>query len=384
VPTASRTSRRCQRLVVHIGDHKTGSTSIQYAFAKGQILLDDTPVCYPTDLNHTYLRKHLPPQAQPVDPQTSQKVIHRLARKIRESGASASLISAEALESANPVALREMLDTYFSETAQEIRVVAYVRPHAPRFLSSFTELTKIGVFSGNLDAYLSHLESKRRKLYHPRFSAWQAAFGDRFILRPMIRDMLLSNSVLHDFVHHAFGPEARITGAAAPSNESLCLEDLMRLKVLQARMGQQPQKLRHALGWEFSRLLATLPAPETRTRLHLHQSLATRLKEVYLEDARALDRDFFDNKPLMTQALETACTDAPESAQNTDPEAWFSPTELRSLTIYADLVAGLLDSGDVNWARVLRQRRVAALMADEPSAAPAGEPPRKNASDPQP
>ena len=31
---------RIRRLVVHIGDHKTGSTSIQYAFANGRVALD--------------------------------------------------------------------------------------------------------------------------------------------------------------------------------------------------------------------------------------------------------------------------------------------------------------------------------------------------------
>ncbi len=351
---------RTDRLVVHIGDHKTGSTSIQYAFAKGQVAIDGAPIAYPTDLNHSYLRKHL--AAWESDKaEEAERAFRRLARRIRQSGAPGALISAEALEGTDPGVLAEVLEQFFTRAAKDIRVIAYVRPHGPRFLSNFAEQVKIGFFSGDLPAYLDHMRAKRRLEYHPRFAALRAAFGERFILRPMIRENLISGSVLDDFVTHAFGSEAVITPGAAPANESLCLEDLMRLKVLQSRLQDLPQKLRHAVGWEIARLAGTLPAPATRTRLHLHRAMAEALRETYRMDARALDGDFFDGQPLMENALEQAVDTAPAEAQPLEPEAWFSPGEMRSLALYADFAASLLAEKSTNWVPLLRQRRVAAL-----------------------
>lgn len=351
---------RTRRLVVHIGDHKTGSTSIQYAFARGLVAIDGTPVAYPTDLNHSYLRKHLAAWGEDRA-ETAERVFRRLARRIRHSGASAALISAEALEGTDPGVLGDVLERFFTRAADDIRVIAYVRPHGPRFLSNFAEQVKIGFFSGDLEAYLTHIRARERLDYAPRFAALRATFGEGFILRPMLREALKSGSVLEDFVFHAFGPEAQITPGAGPANESLSLEDLMRLKVLQARLSEQPQKLRHAVGWEVARLAAALPPPATRTRLHLHRSLAEDIRAVYLDDARALDAGFFGGRPLMQDALAETVETAPTEALPLEPEAWFSAQEMRSLALYADFAAGLLGEKDINWVPLLRQRRVAAL-----------------------
>ena len=349
-----------RRLAVHIGDHKTGSTSIQYAFAAGQVGLGGAAIAYPTDLNHSYLRKHL--AAWGTGPtEEAERVFRRLARRIRQSGAPGALISAEALEGTDPGVLKAVLERFFTRAARETRVIAYVRPHGPRFLSNFAEQVKIGFFSGDLEAYLTHIRARERLDYAPRFAALRAAFGADFILRPMLREALKSGSVLEDFVHHAFGPEAAITPGAGAANESLSLEDLMRLKVLQSRLSAQPQKLRHAVGWEVARLAGALPAPATRTKLHLHRSLAEQIRAAYLEDARALDADFFDGKPLMEDALTEAVDSAPAEAQPLEPEAWFSAGEMRSLALYADFAASLLTEKGTNWVPVLRQRRVAAL-----------------------
>ena len=111
----------------------------------------------------------------------------------------------------------------------------------------------------------------------------------------------------------------------------------------------------------MARLAGALPAPATRTKLHLHRSLAEQIRAAYLEDARALDADFFDGRPLMEDALTEAVDSAPAEAQPLEPEAWFSAEEMRSLALYADFAASLLTEKGTNWVPVLRQRRVAAL-----------------------
>ncbi len=343
-------------LIIHIGDHKTGSTSIQTAFAKQQVRLAGRTVCYPAKISHNMLKPHCRAYAMPDRPKMRRKAIavfEKLAGKIRASDADFCLISAEAFETVPPGVLHDIVMRFFAPAADEIRVVGYVRPHAGRLLSSFAERTKIGlrdIMSGTLDSFHASMLADRRLFYHPRFSALRELFGDAFLLRPMIRSELYHGSVVDDFVRHAFGvADFEITGNGQ-ANESLVLEDLMRLKVLQSHLeGRQPHRPRHALGWEFARVVAHLPPPRSRSRLRLHRTLAQDLHEAYLEDARAMDRDFFDGRPLLEGELDAALAGAVEEPQSVDPVDYLSESDMRSLSILSEIIAGMLENEGRKW-----------------------------------
>ncbi len=363
---APSAQRRHKTLVFHIGDRKTGSTSIQMAFAQNRIELKGSAVFYPTQLSHNWLKSHCQAYGaanRPVMRKQAIAIFEKLAKRIRKSDADFCLISAESLEAVDPHVFHDIVTTYFATAADDIRVVAYVRPHAARLLSNFAEQTKIGSFRAGLEPYFRHVLSKERLHYQQRFAAWRAVFGTQFTLRPMIRSQLVNGSVVDDFVEHAFGQsEFRVSGGAA-TNESLCLEDLMRLKVLQSRCARTPQKLRHALGWEFSRLVAALPPCQTRTRLQLHKALAGDIHAAYLKDARAIDQQFFDGAPLLETELDTALETAPETAQSVAPGDHFSAAEIRSLHLLSDIIAGMLENGGEKWLASLKSRRIGTTNA---------------------
>mgnify|MGYP000498255412 CR=1 FL=1 len=56
----NRQTGRPKTLVFHIGDHKTGSTSIQYAFAADRVALENRSVLYPARINSNRLRPESP------------------------------------------------------------------------------------------------------------------------------------------------------------------------------------------------------------------------------------------------------------------------------------------------------------------------------------
>ena len=357
-----------RRLIFHIGDHKTGSTAIQYAFARGTVRLNSGGPFYPGQLAHNYLRTHMKMLAKGSadKQQDAGEALHKLARKIRKAGAGCSLISAEALETVEPQSLRQAVDRFFTRSADEIRVTAYVRPHLSRLLSSYTEQTKIGLTSESLADYANRMLDTGKFRYHPRFCAWRSAFGEAFILRPFVKAELHRGDVVADLLRYGFGEKGfEITGPA-PANESLCLQDLMRLKLLQSHMQQLPQALRHALGWEFARLIGTLPPPAAPVKLQLHRKLAQRLHDAYLEDARAMDHDFFGGDPLLETELDQALKVAVESPQKLDPAAHLEAEEIRLLTLMAQMVSGMLENSSVNWVRHFRLQRIAALKDGAP------------------
>ncbi|MBQ4824441.1 hypothetical protein J4729_07735 [Leisingera sp. HS039] len=362
MPAPERPRRKT--LIFHIGDHKTGSTSVQLAFAKGQVALDGHSVFYPARLASNTLGAQCRAYGNAETPEARQKAarpFQKLAAQIQASKADFALVSAEALETVPAALFHEIAGTFFAGAADEIRIIGYVRPHAARILSSFAERIKVGTpraLRSDLDSFATRRKEVGEFIYLPRFAAWREHFADRFILRPMIRSQLYQGDVVSDFIHHAFGGLGFTISGESQANESLCLEDLMRLKVLQKALLHQSKDLRLKVGWEFSRLAGHLPPAPARTRLQLYRALAKTLRDSYLEDARNMDRMFFSGEPLMENELHTAVKKAIAKPQSTAPADHLSPSELHGLTLMAGMISGLLDAGEVNWPAFLHGKRV--------------------------
>ncbi|RME96791.1 MAG: hypothetical protein D6773_16685, partial [Alphaproteobacteria bacterium] len=171
--TANRTGTKT--LIFHIGDRKTGSTSIQNVFAQKQVRLKGRRVFYPAQLSHNPLRQHFLAYDDPKDPAAHDRAVaafEALAGRVRNARADFCLLSTETIESVDPAVFHKVLTTHFGDVADEVRIVGYVRPHAARFLSSFAERTKLGipaVLKGSLDSYFDQVRADRRFLYLPRF-----------------------------------------------------------------------------------------------------------------------------------------------------------------------------------------------------------------------
>ena len=147
-----------QELIFHIGDHKTGSTSIQSALAAKHIVPEGKTLLYPSQLNHNHLvelrRKGKAIKGKRFSgPDIRHKKFSELAHEINNSDYDFCVISAEAFEAFSPSRLDDIIAKYFDTTQIKIRVIAYVRPHAARLLSSYAEKIKISPFPGSLDEY---------------------------------------------------------------------------------------------------------------------------------------------------------------------------------------------------------------------------------------
>lgn len=350
-------------LIFHIGDHKTGSTSIQLAFAKRLVSLQGRSVFYPAKMANNKLKDRCMAFGAAQTAQARREAsrpLKSLAARVAGSDADFTLISAEALENVPAALFYEIVETFFKEAAHDIRIIAYVRPHAARLTSSFSERAKIGVrhvLQMNLEGFSERKKKDHEFIYLPRFAAWREQFGDAFTLRPMIRSQLHQGDVVSDFVHHAFSGIPFTISGDSQANESLCLEDLMRLKVLQQNLPVS-NGLRLMAGWEFARIVGHMPPPATRSKLQLHKSLAEDIRDTYLADARNMDREFFGGAPLLETELHAAVEKAVARPQSTDPADYLSVSELRSLELMSQMIAGLLEEPSVDWEAFLHAKRV--------------------------
>lgn len=364
-----------KELVFHIGDRKTGSTSIQAALRAGAIR-GSRKISYPTTgVHHISLVKAI---LAPHDRQTLTRRFATLRAMIEASDAEIEVISGETFEDLSDGAmLRDALEEFPPEHLPRVRVIAYVRPHGDRLVSSWAEQSKLGDFSGTLEEFFEKTRKRERFVCHDRFMSWRRAFGARFELRPMIRDRLFRRDVVQDFARFVLGEEDfEILGEVA-ANESLSLEDLAVLRLLHEALAplyamlarrDRPRgkpgagatipvhKNRAALGRNLAITLSGLRRGGA-TKPAIHAGLVPRVQEAYSEDAAALDAAFFEDAPMST-ALAALGEKAVPEPQVIDPGALLTPEELRLARALAEFVTRMAMAAPKDWVSYFSRERI--------------------------
>ena len=349
-----------RELVLHLGDHKTGSTAIQKALAdqawrclSGLDAVPGITVLYTAAVDHNQLAQSL---LDSDSPHQRRNRFTNHARLIAASEADIAVLSAEEFERVNPEVLHEALHRYFPDLADQARLIAYVRPHADRLLSSYAERVKQGYFLGSLTEFHSKIKDSRLLHYAPRFRKWRAVFGERFELRPMIRAGLHNNCVVQDFLHFLLKGAAFELTRPAENNPSLSLEDLAMLRALQLRLGQgkiPPHQAQNAIGWKFAILLAEAGAAGG-TRLRPDRALVAEMQADCRKDAAALDAEFFSGRP-MAEALDRAMDGAVDLPQSLELESCFQADELHRIKGWIELLYRMYLRQPEDWPRHMRR-----------------------------
>ncbi|GGD40126.1 hypothetical protein [Sinisalibacter lacisalsi] len=349
-----------EELVIHIGDCKTGTTSIQTTLALGQFVADGRDLVYPTRFNHIPFAKKVA-----KGPSEALGEARQLARAFHKSDAAIGVISAEHFEYAGPSHLAALFDGPFKPWRDRVRVISYIRPHAERFLSSFAERSKKGGFGENMERLAENLLNQELLFYAPRVAKWQAAFGEHYTVRPFIRDLLEDGDVVRDFFSFVFGETPVSFRNRTAQNESLSLEDLVLMRHTQSLIQEHHPNAKEAgkaLGWNFSPILSGLPA-EKSTKIRLHQSLARQLQDTYAEDAAALDALAFEGTP-MTDRLSRAVEDAIAEPQSLRPEDHHSPEVLRLAEAHALMLGRIMAANPAHFRWATRPREFRAPLRE--------------------
>lgn len=317
------------RLVLHLGDFKTGSTAIQswlraHGAAHG--------IAIPPGFNQAALAQSLtgPPGA-------ADAAFAALARDLGGGGGDGGgaggsphlVLSAEHFEMSPPERLAGMLDRHLPGLARDARAVVYVRPHPDALLARFAESVKIGGHMGDLAAYLALPPVARRLAYGTRLSAWAAVFGDRLCVRLFDPADFPGGDVVRDFARLVTGRDPGPQPAPAFANPTPGLADLSRARALHLAVGPVPQEARFArftLGRAWGRVLAEAGAGGPDIPLRLDRGLAQRLADLFGEEAARADALFFPGQPL-TRALGAAVAEAPAEAPGPDPALHLSAGE---------------------------------------------------------
>lgn len=332
-----------KELVIHLGDRKTGSTSIQSALASKSWRCPSARLIYPSSSNHNSLANALRDVGNGRSlAQRGERLRARLLRRDAEFG----VLSAEHFEFVSPHDLATFLDKYLPESLPQLRLIAYIRPHADRLLSTFAERSKLGARCASPAQLHRALLANGLLQYAPRLREWRNVFGKKITFKPFIRSMLYEKDVVLDFFRFVFGDHAFSLRDSQSRNESLCLEDLVMLRKVHSILRHHFRaRLDLSTLQYFGRRMGIVLASSgaTGTRPCLHRGLVEEVISAYRDDAIAVDQEFFAGNPMLS-ALEGHRDKVVEEEQSLNVEDYYSQEAIRHMTCWAEFIGQIMAS----------------------------------------
>lgn len=320
-----------RRLILHVGDCKTGSTLLQTMLARGDCAPEGLRLFSPGQGVHGALARALGDR-----PQLYPARWEGIARRLSEADWDVAVLSSELFEFINPRKVARAVETHLAPLNAELQVIAYVRPHAGRVLSQFAENLKLGHDTGDFSEFLTRFIAAGRLNYAARLEAWRGAFGPAFTMRPFDRSELARGDLRHDFLSFALnGAPYALADSGQDDNASLSLPDLALMRHLQRRFAGMPLDNRVTFGKQFGRLLRARPQPAEKLRLP--RALYDQIAETARKDAATLDADWVKH-PCFAPALERAAADWADTPQSLEATDHLSPDALRLADSLADLL----------------------------------------------
>ncbi len=341
---------KIDKLVFHIGDPKTGSTSIQRTLYDNRWSATDTTIVTPKSLATRPIAQAL---AADMRSQATSEQFSQLAHWLSEQEADIAVISSEHFASVRPEDLKEAISCYLPDFETRVQVIAFVRPHASRLLSSYIQTVKTKGRSISFERYCRKMIRRKRRLYSPRFSSWRDSFGKAFVLRPMVTDHLYRGDVVADFFYQILGSEKFDLASAKRFNTSPTLNQLSLLLEFHntLRATQIPDRVRTGFAREFAKFLSICVRDE-RERMKIPQDIFNKLQQAFSQDAAFLDSEFFSGSPMSTALQEAGRNTADKPQTIILDERFNSQTVDVIRKVLADLVH-TIDSDIVAWRRYL-------------------------------
>ncbi len=333
-------------VVFHIGDPKTGSSSIQRALFSGNWSCPSLTVEYTKQPSSFPIANAL---AAPVNAAKKNKILMKAKHWLDNSAADLCILSAEQFCRVDPVELNSAIAEFMPSHLASARVVAYVRPHTQRFIASFMQRVKTGGFFDDMENFFAHTLKQQTFFFAPRFSSWKSVFGNRFILRPMVRDELLNGDVVADFLNTVLEGAPFNLPASDIRNESLSTETLSGWREVQLilKQGNVSSKVRHAIGGYMGYALNETKGAKA-TKWRLDPGLYDKIAKTYREDARSLDREFFEGQ-IMERALDAASADLAETTLRIDAAYHLSSEAIAAVQERGRALLALLEEDSMSW-----------------------------------
>ena len=237
----SGSARRRRRLILHIGDYKSGSTSIQQFLRRNKDLLAENGIYFPCEKSAYYMQwgQHvllataltgrgvhwLTEESAKLPP---LEILTQFRNDIDKSPAHTVVVSSEAFFGLcrAPHLTRQVMNLFpdFDPT-----VIVYIRRQDAHLVSGFQQRCKRG--RRHPFNQWKRIIERRSGFYLRRLKSWEKAVGrENVIVRPFEVEQWKDQNLIADFIHAAGIPEAVDWEIPSRRNEGMGLESVLMLQ----------------------------------------------------------------------------------------------------------------------------------------------------------
>lgn len=198
-------------------------------------------------------------------------------------------------------------------------------------MSTYAHWVKMGLFVQDMAPLFDTMGAEKSLTYHKRFTRWKSVFGDRFILRPFVREGLRDQDVVSDFMHIVLEGEPFSLHQNNNVNQSLGVRQVAGMRVFQKTLIEQgiPKVLRTTIGGAVGYSVGHVPNRKDE-KLELDQSLMEQVDRRFRADAQQTDSTFF-NTPWLENALDRSLAKARPEPQSTRPQDHLTPERIKEI-----------------------------------------------------
>lgn len=225
-----------KRLFLHIGLHKTGTSSIQSYLSDHRLDLQRLGILYPeTAIPPTNHGHHLLPwsfmQREPVDPDA---IFAQINDEIATSPSDTAIISSEGFERRSSLKKIDFIAEQFAEF--DTRILVYLRRQDELIESRYNQNLKMGKVFESIQSFTETMFKHGRCDFYELCEDWAAKFGRDKIL---VRIYTKTSNVIADFLE-ATGIDLKDELPADPTNPSFDKQFTALVRAVNLTMNHDP------------------------------------------------------------------------------------------------------------------------------------------------
>lgn len=186
-----------QTIILHIGRHKSGTSSLQKFFCENESILDELGYYYPKNLRRPiahhplaiYFNRNLSDTLNERDHQE----IYDFWEEIKDK--QNIIISSESFQNIDPLNMKKALGKY------NLKIVVYLREQVTYLLSSYAQAIKARKLTLTLEEYENTIF--RNVDYFKFIKKWEIAFPNaKMTIRLFEKSLLIEQDIRKDFLVH--------------------------------------------------------------------------------------------------------------------------------------------------------------------------------------
>ncbi|MCD6476478.1 MAG: hypothetical protein J7K85_09515 [Anaerolineaceae bacterium] len=309
-----------KRIFLHIGTHKTATTTIQKGCVENSTALRNAGWLYPaTGMfmvgQHNIAWEMASRHEQPwnyinywVRFRPEWGGVDALKEEIDASSAENVILSSEDFDGLRTERIQLLAEKLSSYT---VEVIVYLREQTSLLQSAWAQFIKSGFitidFAGFLDDMLAASSEKQRYFgaYDLFLQPWMAAFGSEHVHPKQFSRDVFQGNVFHDFLLECKVPD--VERYTIPENQNIspglkCLE-LIRILGSKVETMEQRYRLSRVVQYYIDEIGCSegklnLIDRDIHDRVHAHFDKANQWVGDHFFDGESLFRDSFNEKPL--------------------------------------------------------------------------------------